>query len=293
MGFAEIVIRSFTRWNSHDGQRLGAALAFYFLLSAAPLLLFLLLAVSSLYGPDAGEREIVHYVSLFAGDIAGQLTHTFLSGVHRPSHGIVAGSLAVGTLLFGASGAFSELRYDLNTMWEAQSGSTGIRAILLQQVLAFVLVLAASALLFALMLLSTTASFLTRSYKESIHVLAAVIAVADFFLSFALLTLIFALIYRFVPDLALSWKSLWRGASVTAALFVVTKMLLALYLGRAGFGSAYGAAGSLIAIALWVYISAQIFLLCAEFTYLWSQRADVLPKPTRRLRVITERRSPS
>jgi membrane protein len=297
MNYALIVIRTFTRWNRHDGQRLGAALAFYTLLSAAPMLLFLLLAVSELFGPAAGQRGIVDSVATLMGATAGNLTQTFLSGAHGPSHGTVAGVLAIATLLSGASGVFTELRYDLNKMWGARPPVSGIRGVIVQQAFAFLLVLAAGVLLFALMLLSTMAAFLTRFFSDSIHVPAGVIAVLDFLISFALLTLIFALIYRFIPDLLLPSKALWTGAAVTATLFVITKMLLALYLGRTGFGSAYGAAGSLIAIALWVYVSAQIFLLCAEFTYLWSQRGSqrgaAISKPTRRLSVITEQRSSS
>ncbi len=293
MGLIAIVTATFSRWNDHDGQRLGAALAFYTLLSAAPMLLFLLLAVSALYGADAGERGIVGYVSALLGYPAAHLTETYLSEVPRPSHTTLATAFAAATLLFGASGVFAELRYDLNKMWEARPARSGFTALLLQQVFAFLLVLAAGALLFGLMLLSALASFVIRFFHDSIHIPAAVIGAADFFASFALLTLIFVLVYRFVPDLVLRWKVLWAGASVTAALFVITKMLLALYLGRAGFGSAYGAAGSLIAIALWVYISAQIFLLCAEFTYLWSRRAAAVPKPVPRVRVITERTSSS
>jgi membrane protein len=293
MANTAIVTSTFSRWNQHDGQRLGAALAFYTMLSAAPMLLFLLLAVSALHGPDAGERGVVDYVRALLGDPAASLTQTFLSGVHRPGHGTLTGTFATATLLFGASGVFTELRYDLNKMWEARPLRSGIIALLFQQIFAFLLVLAAGAILFGLMLLSALASFVTRFFKESIHIPAALIAATDFLVSFALLTLIFLLVYRFVPDVVLSWKVLWSGAAVTAALFVVTKMLLTLYLGRAGFDSAYGAAGSLIAIALWVYFSAQTFLLCAEFTYLWSRRALALPNPTRRVRVITERTSSS
>jgi membrane protein len=288
--FTTIVIQTFTRWNHHDGQRLGAALALYILLSAAPMLLFFLLAVSGLYGADAGERGIVGYVTTFMGAAAGQLTHTFLSGVHRPSHGVLAGGFAIATLLFGASGAFVELRFDLNKMWEARPPRTGTTELVLQQTFGFLLVLAAVALLFGLMLLSALASFLARFFG---HLPGALLAIGDFLISFGLLTLIFALIYRFVPDMVLSWKVLWTGAAVTGALFVITKMLFALYLGRTGLASAYGAAGSLIAIALWIYISAQIFLLCAEFTYLWSQRTVAFSKPKRRLQVITEQRSSS
>lgn len=291
MRVAAIIRGSFTRWNDHDGQRLGAALAFYTLLSAAPLLLFLLLAVSILYGRDAGRHEIVEYVGTLMGGTAARLTQTFLSGAHRSAHGTIAGTFATATLLFGASGAFVELRDDLNRMWEAPPARSGILAIVIQRAFAFLLVLVAGSMMFGLMLISTLASSLSRLLSASIHVPGAVVAAGDLAVSLAVLTLIFVLIYRFVPDLVLSWSVLWIGASVTAALFVIAKLLLVWYLGTAGFASAYGAAGALMAVAFWAYCSAQIFLLCAEFTYLWSRRAGgAFLKAGRVLTIVPERR---
>ncbi len=272
MSAATLVGQTFSRWNDHEGQRLGAALAFYTLLSSAPLLLFILLALSAFYGQQAVEERIVYYAQTMAGDTAARLAQTILESARRPSHGTLAGLIAFGTLLFGASSAFAELREDLNKIWDARPRANGIRGLVIQRAIAFLLVIGAGAIMFILMVLTTVVSLISNFFSQAIPVPPIVLGAANLVVSFVVLALIFALIYRFVPDLVLPWRVLWTGAAVSALLFVVGKALVGLYLVKAGVGSAYGAAGSLIAIAFWIYYSAQIFLLGAEFTYVWSGR---------------------
>ena len=274
MSAATLVSQTFSRWNSHEGQRLGAALAFYTLLSAAPLLIFFLLAVSLFYGTKAVEREIIDYIHAMIGLTAAQLTESLLESARRPDHGTLAGLIGLATLMFGASGAFAELRDDLNKMWDARPPRAGIAGVLMQRIFAFLLVLVSGALLFGLMLISTAIAFIRRFFGDVIDVPPAVLDAANFVLSFAILTVVFALVFRFVPDRRLPWRVLWIGATVSATLAVIGKALLGWYLGRAGVGSAYGAAGSIVAIAFWLYYSAQIFLLGAEFTYVWARRGS-------------------
>ncbi len=269
---ATLVTKTFSRWSDHEGQRLGAALAFYTLLSAAPLLVFVLLALSGFYGTEAVEQTIATAVRTMIGPTAAEVVRSFLDSARRPSHSTLAGFIAVGTLIFGASAAFAELREDLNKMWDARPRNKGLFGLVVQRAFAFFLVLASGVLLFAVMLVSTAVTFITRHFKDLVPVSPVLLTVANSFLSFALLTLIFVLIYRFVPDRVLPWRVLWTGAPVSALLLVIGKTLLGWYLAKAGVGSAYGIAGSLIAIAFWLYYSAQIFLLGAEFTYVWALR---------------------
>ncbi len=273
MSAATLVEQTFSRWSDHEGQRLGAALAFYSVLSFAPLLVFVLLVVSSFYGQDEVMRTIIEYARRIAGDRAADLAQMFLTRGQKPSHGLVAGVVGLVTLLFGASGAFSELRDDLNTIWEARPRSTGLIGIVLRRAFSFVLVIGAGALLFASMVLTTVLTLVGQKFSNMIPVPPIVLDFANLAVSFVALTCVFVLIYRFVPDLVLPWKVLWTGAAVSALLFVIGKWVLGLYLAKAGVGSAYGAAGSVIAIAFWIYYSAQIFLLGAEFTYVWSGRS--------------------
>ncbi len=268
-----LVGETFSRWNEHEGQRLGAALAFYTLLSAAPLLVFILLAVSAFYGQQQVADKIVSYAERIAGHTAAEFAQTLL-GSAKPTHGRLAGIIGLITLLFGASGAFTELREDLNKMWDAHPRSKGILGMIAKRAFAFVLVIAAGVLLFASMLLTTAVSIIGGTFSGVIPVPPWLLSLANFIVSMCALTFVFALIYRYVPDLRLPWRVLWTGAAVSALLFVIGKALLGIYLARAGVGSAYGAAGSVIAIAFWIYYSAQIFLLGAEFTYVWSGRAQ-------------------
>ena len=272
MNGATLVGQTFSRWSDHEGQRLGAALAFYTLLSAAPLMVLLLLAVSGFYGREPLEQNIVHYLRDIVGDSAARLAEMFFASAHQPDHGKVAGIVAVATLLFGASAAFAELRDDLNKIWDARPRRTGLVGLIAQRIFAFVLVVAAGGLLMVLMLASTAVAFIGRFLRTSVPVSPAVLDAINFAFSFLVLMGIFVLIFRFVPDLVLPWRVLWTGAAVSALLLVIGKGLLGWYLGKAGVGSAYGAAGSVIAIAFWFYYSAQIFLLGAEFTYVWSRR---------------------
>lgn len=261
---------------------MGAALAFYTLLSSAPLLVFIVIAVSVFFGRGEVENRVVQCAERAVSSTAASLVHSFLESAQRPHHGTLAATIAVITLLFGASGAFTELRDDLNKMWDACPRRRGIPGIILQRVFAFLLVMAAGVLVFALMTVSTALALVTRNWSQSFPIPPPVLEIANLVVSFVLLTIVFFLIYRFVPDLVLPWKVLWTGAAVSAILAVIGKALLGWYLGRAGVGSAYGAAGSLIAIAFWFYYSAQIFLLGAEFTYVCSGRSLRPPETARR-----------
>jgi membrane protein len=268
---SKLVKQTFSRWSNHEGQRLGAALAFYTLLSAAPLLVFLLLAVSTFLGRNSVEQHMVQYANNMLGEAGANLISTIFSSAHKAHHGTLAWVIAILTLLFGASGVFSELRDDLNKMWDAHPGRRGIWGIVMQRFFAFVLVLAAGLLVFALMLMSTALAFVAGFLRNDLPIPTPLLDAANFVFSLVVLTLVFVLVYRYVPDCRLPWKVLWTGAIVSAILLAIGKALLGWYLGRAGVGSAYGAAGSVIAIAFWIYYCAQIVLLGAEFTYVWSR----------------------
>lgn len=274
--------QTFSRWNGHEGQRLGAALAFYTLLSGAPFALFVLLVLSKFMNQQAVENKMMSAARQILGANGARAVRTVITATHKTHHGTLAAVIALATLLFGASGVFMELRDDLNRMWDGRTRETGILGMILQRVFSFVLVLAAGGMVLASMLAGAAVAVIANSFRRAIPVPAWTLEVANFVVSFVLLTILFLLIYRFVPDLTLPWRTLWTGAAVSALLFVIGKGLLALYFTEAGVGSAYGAAGSIIAIALWVYYSAQIFLLGAEFTYLWGRRHPPVPAEARR-----------
>jgi membrane protein len=282
-----LVGQTFSRWNSHEGQRLGAALAFYTLLSGAPFAVFLLLLLSKFMNQQTVEDKMMSAAQQIFGDRGSLLVQSILDSAHHAHHGNIALIIALVTLLFGASGVFMELRDDLNKMWDARERTKGIWGIIVQRAFAFLLVLAAGVIALVSMLASTAVAFVAKEFSHAIPIPPWALEIANVVVSFSLLTLVFLLIYRYVPDLRLPWKPLWTGAAVSAILFVIGKGLLALYFSKAAVGSAYGAAGSVVVISLWIFYSAQIFLLGAEFTYLWGKQhpphGDVRnPPPARR-----------
>lgn len=276
--------QTFSRWNSHEGQRLGAALAFYTLLSGAPFALFLLMVLSKFMNRKEVETKMLSGAAQMFGSNGARVVESIVNSSHRAHHGTLALALALATLMFGASGVFMELRDDLNKMWDARRSSSGFLSIVLQRAFSFILVLAAGCIALASMLAAAAVAVIAAHFKQSVPVPDWALEIANLVVSFGLLTFVFLLIYRFVPDKRLPWRMLWTGAATSAVLFVLGKGLLAMYFTKAGVGSAYGAAGSIIAIALWIYYSAQIFLLGAEFTYLWCTRRNPPPAVREKLR---------
>ena len=267
-----VVGGTFVRWSDHDGQRLGAALAFYTLLSAAPLAVFALLIASVFVGRQEAEGKIANFGADVLGPAGAAALNSILVQARQPTHFNVAAAIATAALVFGASSAFLELRDDLNRMWEAHPKGRGVIGIVLQRFFSFMLVLAAGVVLLFSMLATAAVSLIAGLFRGVMPVPSWVLEAGNFLASLIVLSAIFLLIFRFVPDLTLPWKTLWPGALVSALLFTVGKAVLGLYLTKVGVGSTYGAAGSVVAVAFFVYYAAQIFLLGAEFTYLWARR---------------------
>jgi membrane protein len=268
---AGILRKAVSRWSDHDAPRLGAAIAYYAILSLAPLAIFLLAMVTIIFGSKGAEREIVQDAGVLVGRIGMNVVRDLLASARRPAQGLIATGLATLTLIVGASAVFSELRDALNTMWGVRSGTVSFRSMFVYKLFSIVLVLAAGVVLLVSMLATAGVSLLAHLLVGVIPVPSVFLESVNFVLSFSVLTAMFGLIFRFVPDLVLPWKVVGAGAAVSALLFVIGKTVIGLYLSWASVGSAYGAAGSLVAIAVWVYYSAQIFLFGAEFTYVWAE----------------------
>ena len=272
MGAVSVIVNTYSRWSDHEGQRLGAALAFYTLLSSAPLVVLAVLITSAFLGRIQAEQRIVDFSTQTLGPDATGVVRTLLMHARQPHRMDLAALVAILASLFGASRAFQELHDDLNKMWEAQPRSRGIIAKVAQQIFSFILVLAAGVILIMSMLATAAVSVMAAFFSSMVPVPTPLLETANFVVSFLVLTGTFLLIFRFVPDLALPWRALWPGAVVSALLFVCGKAVLAVYLTKAGIGSAYGAAGSFVAVAFFAYYAAQIFLFGAEFTYVWARR---------------------
>ncbi len=262
-----------SQWIDHSAPRLGAALAYYALLSMAPLLILIVAILGLVFDKSTAQHQLLGQVQEMGGAPAAKALQSVLDNAHHPSSGLVASAIAIVTLLFGASGVFAELRDSLNTIWDAPaSTSSALRTMVWQRVVSFAMVLALGFLLLASLLLSAGLALVTKFFEGYLPLRAALWGeIANFVLPLVALSILFALIFKFVPDVPISWRDVGIGAVATALLFQVGKTLLALYLATAGVGSTYGAAGSLVAFVVWVYYSAQIFFFGAVFTQVYAR----------------------
>lgn len=259
--------QTFDKWNEHDAPSVGAAMAFYTILSLAPLVIFTLALVGFMFGRSSAQNELLNQVTGMIGAQGADLVKGLIQHAGEPRSSAIASFIGGVTLLFGASGAFSELRSALNTMFDVDPKTeSGLWQIVLQRIFSFGMVLAVGFLLLVSLLVSTALAALGKNVDAMLPASSLLLAAINTVVSFAGITVLFALIFRYVPATRIAWKCDWVGAMITTLLFTIGKVLIGFYLGKAAVGSAYGAAGSLIVVLVWVYYSAMIFLFGAEFT---------------------------
>jgi len=263
--------------------QLGAALAYYTVFSLAPLILVLLSLVGVIFRHDAAGawNKITQQMSYFLDPSAVQVVQSIAQKASQPGKSTLATIIGVALALFGASGVFGQLQDALNTIWgvKAKPGG-GIWGFLRSRFLSFAMV---GGVCFLLLVSLTLESVLKgfSHYVQSVLPGGIVVAMAVYLIfDFAVVILLFAMIFKFLPDAQIQWRDVWIGAVMTAILFGIGKWLLGFYLGSGAAGSAYGAASSLITLLLWVYYSSQILLFGGEFTQVYAQRAGRALKPS-------------
>ncbi len=267
-----IIQQTFSDWNTHDAPRLGAALAFYMILSLAPLLVLTLSGVALVFGRSASESEFLSQAQGVIGSEGTEALRAMIKNTQEPASRGLASLFGLATLLFGASGVFVELRSALNTIWCVQPKSTnGFMNIVKDRFFSVGMVLAVGLLLLASLLLGTTLAAVGKFFNELLPLPEIVLAIVNSVASLVAVSIVFALIFKYVPETRTPWKEAWTGGAISALLFTLGNGVIGLYLGKAGIGSAYGAAGSLIVIIVWVYYSAQVFFLGAEFTHVLAE----------------------
>jgi membrane protein len=257
-------------WSKHNAPRLGAALAFYTLLSLMPLLLVVISIAGLVFGPHAAETGVLQQVQLLIGSQRARIVQELLNGAQNRTQGLVATLLGMLTLIFGASGVLTELRAALDTIWEVppRQLSTFREAanLVKERLWSFAMVIAIGFLLTVSLILSTWISALGALYASVLPAHEVVMQGLTSIFSFLVVTGLFAATYKVVPDVRIEWRDVIPGATVTSLLFTIGNLVLSLYLGKASFSSTYGAAASIVLLTLWVYYSSQIFFLGAEFT---------------------------
>jgi membrane protein len=259
-------------WKDDNGTSLAAALAYYTVFSLAPILIIAVAVAGLVFGEEAARGELTAQISSFVGDEGAELAQEVLANTSKPTIGSLAGVIGLLTLLFGATGAFSQMQSSLNHLWNVPSGGpSGIWNTVTTRAISFLLVLGVGLLLLTMLILSAVISALTNILGASAETAQMWGQIINFVVSFGLTMVMFALLYKVLPDVDIDWSDVWVGAMITAILFTIGKQLIGLYLGRASVASAYGAAGSLVIVMLWVYYSAQILFLGAEFTQVYTR----------------------
>ena len=276
-----VLKETFTGWWNDNVPRMGAALAYYTLFALAPILIVVIAVGGMAFGPEAVRGEIVAQIQDLVGRDGALAVQAILEGAAKSRWSIPATIIGAVTFFLGATGAFLELQDDLDAIWRVKPRSRGnfLRDLLTQRIISFGLVLGFAFLLLTSLVVSAALSAVHTYMGSTFPGVAALWRAGYVVMSLGVITLLFAMIYKVLPDVKLKWEDVWVGALVTAGLFTIGKYLIGLYLGTSSFASTYGAAGSVIVVLVWVYYSSQIILLGAEFTRAYVERFGPRPPP--------------
>ncbi len=276
-----ITKETFSDWDDDRAMSLAASFAFYTLLSLAPLLVIAVSGAALFYGQEAARGEIAAQLASVVGTEPARAIEAILASAQASDSGVLGTLLGVVVLFFGASGMFTELQSALNAVWNVQTRpGRGVRGLVRDRLFAFLMVIASAVVLFASLLLSAALSAVGTFVGDTLPGGATLWQVASTLVSFVLTVGLFTAIFKVLPDAKVPSRDALTGAVVAAILFTLGKWVLGVYLGKASFGSAYGAAGSFVALVVWIYYSAQILLLGAELTQVVARRRGVEIEPT-------------
>jgi membrane protein len=264
---------SATEWVNDKASTLGAALAYYTAFSLAPLLIIVIGIVGLALGEAAARGQIFEQMRGLVGEQGGKAIEGMVQSASKPSQGILATIIGAATLLFGASGVFGQLQSSLNAMWGVEpKPGRGIWGVIKDRFLSFGMILVIGFLLLVSLLLTAALAAAGKWFGGVVPGMEAIGHILNFIVSFAVVTLLFAMIFKFLPDVKMAWSDVWFGSAITALLFSIGKFVLGLYLGKSAVSSSYGAAGSLVVLLLWVYYSSQIVFFGAEFTQVYANQ---------------------
>jgi len=267
-------------WSSHQSQAAGAALAFYTMFSIAPLFLGVLALAGLIFGEEAARKELFTQVSALIGQQGGEAIRTIVAAAHRPRAGVLATIAAVATLILGATGVFVQLQTALNTVWDVRpKPGAGLRYFLRARLVSFAMVAVVAFLLLVSLVINTALAAAAKFMNGAVTNDVILWHGLEFIISFGVVVLLFAMMFKVLPDVYIPWHDVWIGGTLTALLFNIGKLLLGIYLGRSSVSSAYGAAGSLVIVLMWVYYSSQIVLFGAEFTRAYSAHCGTQAQP--------------
>lgn len=284
-----VIKEGISSWNDDKAPRLGASLAFYTVFSISPLFIIVLAIARLWFQGDSAEDELFAQVKAMVGEEGGDALRSLVSQPESKKSGVLATIVAGVTLIFGATTVFAQLQDALNSIWKVKpKPGQGVRGFLQKRLLSFALILAIGFLLLVTLVLSAGLSALGKTLQGPGSELDMVWQILNMIISFAVITILLAMIFKIMPDADIKWSDVWGGAAVTALLFTLGKFFIGLYLGRSSVTSAYGAAGSVIVVLLWVYYSSQIVFFGAEITRIYAQKYGSHAGPSKNAVAITE-----
>jgi membrane protein len=270
-------------WFDDQATTLGAAVAYYTVFSLAPLFIITISIAGFVFGREAAQGQIFEQLRALIGETsAAAVEDVVQSATSKPATGVVATIVGFLALIIGASGVFAQMQASLNAIWRVQPkpGRGVFWGLVRDRILSFGFILIVGFLLLISLILSAIIAFIGEWFGGFVPGTEILIQILNAIISLAVITMLFAMIFKFLPDIEIAWRDVWIGALITAALFTVGKEILGLYLGKSGLASSYGAAGSLIVLLVWVYYSAQIVFFGAEFTKAYAKKFGSHVTPT-------------
>lgn len=275
-----LFVEAFAGWREHKASRMAAALAYYTVFSLAPILVISIAVAGLVFGQDAAEGRIVGQISGLVGAKSASALEAMIAAARKPSSGILATVIALATLAFGATGVFGELQDSLNTVWGVKpKPGRGFIRMLKTRFVSFAMVLGIGFLLLVSLVVSAALAAVGHWLGALLPVPELALDLINLAVSLLVVSVLFAMIFRVLPDVEIGWRDVWAGAIFTAALFAIGKLAIGLYLGKSSLGSSYGAAGALVVILVWVYYSAQILFFGAELTRSWAYQHGSRVRP--------------
>lgn len=286
----DVIKQTFVEWQEDNVPRLGAALAYYSIFSLAPVLIISVAIAGQVYGPDAAQGKLAAQLETLVGPQVAEGVQALTKNAHYSRSGTFATVVSGVLLVLGATGAVVALKEALNTVWGVVGSTGGIWWVLVRDRLqSLVLVLACGMLLVSSVVLTTFLQGMSARAATSLGLSFSTAIAINWTVSCIVFTVLFAMIFRVLPDIEIAWRDVAIGSAVTSVLFLVGRELIAIYLGRVSLSSTYGTAGSLVAILLWVYYSAQILLFGAEFTQVYARYCGAEIKPSRGAKITDPR----
>src|SRR6266404_7460476 len=264
---------AYLEWSKDKAPRMGAALAYYTIFSLAPLLIIAVAIAGLAFGMQAAQGEIAGQIQGLVGRDGAKAIEAMIQSAHKPARGVIGSMIGLFALFLGASGIFCEMQDALNSIWHVNPGpKVGILSLVKERFLSFGMVLGIGFLLLVSLLLSALLAALTKYLGGMLLPIPAVLFESlDFLLSLLFITVLFAMIFKLLPNTKIAWSDVWIGAALTSLLFTAGKFVIGFYIGKSVSSSAYGAAGSLVVVVAWIYYSALLLYFGAEFTRVYAR----------------------